>query len=627
MKYKPSPILIVLVLLMALLGILATLQYRWIGQVTESERTRLQASLQSDAAHLAEDFDREITRIFLAFQMEAVPLNRQAWNAYAERYHQWSVTSPYPDLVDQVYVVNANSRGRLNLVRFDSSTQTFVKDHWPEDLSELRRTLRQQLRQTKSKSGHVFSYNVPSIVETIPALVIPLSNLQLTPDAHGFTVSSLTGYTIVKLNQHAIQKELIPSLIRNDLHNGEQSGYEVVIFSRKNPRNIVYQTSSAKLSGLEQGDANANILSVQVQKFGHLLRESQLLINSVKKKDPDAASSKTPISVNVLNQVSGEVFVRAMPPISDESGYWRLVIRHQSGSLEQMIAHTRRRNLGVSFGILVLLGVSVAIVLIAARRSQQLARQQMEFVAAVSHELRTPLAVICSAAENLADGVVWNPQRVVQYGTLIRREGRRLTEMVEQVLELAGVHSGRKTYHLAPVDVRTLVESALVPYAPLLDEGNFSVEVELEPDLPFLHGDIAALRRALQNLLSNAMKYSGAHHWLRITAQLHKIEPRAEIWLAVTDKGVGIKPSDIPHLFDQFFRSSEAVEAQIHGSGLGLSLVKHIVEAHGGHISVQSHPGQGSTFTLHLPITSVETPEKPDLIEDVYEPTHFAYRR
>lgn len=610
---------------MALLGILATLQYRWIGQVTESERTRLQASLQGDIAHLAEDFDREITRIFLAFQMEAVPLNRQAWNAYAERYHQWSVTSPYPDLVDQVYVVNANSRGRLNLVRFDSSTQTFVKDHWPEDLSELRRTLRQQLRQTKSKSGHVFSYNVPSIVETIPALVIPLSNLQFTPDAHGFTVSSLTGYTIVKLNQHTIQRELIPSLIRNDLHNSEQNGYEVVVFSRKNPQTIVYQTSSAKLPGLEQGDASANILSVQVQKFGHLLRESQLLINSVKKKD--ATTPKTPISVNVMNQVSGEVFVRAMPPISDESGYWRLVIRHQSGSLEQMIAQTRRRNLAVSFGILVLLGMSVAIVLIAARRSQQLARQQMEFVAAVSHELRTPLAVICSAAENLADGVVWNPQRVAQYGTLIRREGRRLTEMVEQVLELAGVHSGRRTYHLAPVEVRTLVESALIPYAPLLDEGNFSVEVELEPDLPLIYGEMAALRRALQNLLSNAMKYSGDRRWIRITARLNKTEPRSEIWLAVTDKGVGIKPSDVPHLFDQFFRSSEAVEAQIHGSGLGLSLVKHIIEAHGGHISVQSQPGLGSTFTLHLPVTSVMIPEKPDLIEDVYEPTHFAHRR
>ncbi|HMZ79904.1 MAG TPA: HAMP domain-containing sensor histidine kinase, partial [Acidobacteriota bacterium] len=400
---------------------------------------------------------------------------------------------------------------------------------------------------------------------------------------------------------------------------------EVVVFSRKNPQTIVYQTSSAKLPGLEQGDASANILSVQVQKFGHLLRESQLLIDSVKKKD--TATPKTQISVNVMNQVSGEVFVRAMPPISDETGYWRLVMRHQSGSLEQMITQTRRRNLAISFGILVLLGISVAIVLIAARRSQQLARQQMEFVAAVSHELRTPLAVICSAAENLADGVVWNPQRVAQYGTLIRREGRRLTEMVEQVLELAGVHSGRRTYHLAPVEVRTLVESALIPYAPLLDEGNFSVEVELESELPFLYGEMAALRRALQNLLSNAMKYSGDQRWIRITARLYKTESRSEIWLAVTDKGVGIKPGDVPHIFDQFFRSSEAVEAQIHGSGLGLSLVKHIVEAHGGHISVQSQPGLGSTFTLHLPVTSVVIPEKPDSIEDVYEPTHFAHRR
>ncbi|HNH83130.1 MAG TPA: ATP-binding protein, partial [Acidobacteriota bacterium] len=177
------------------------------------------------------------------------------------------------------------------------------------------------------------------------------------------------------------------------------------------------------------------------------------------------------------------------------------------------------------------------------------------------------------------------------------------------------------------VEVRTLVESALIPYAPLLDEGNFSVEVELESELPFLYGEMAALRRALQNLLSNAMKYSGDQRWIRITARLYKTESRSEIWLAVTDKGVGIKPGDVPHIFDQFFRSSEAVEAQIHGSGLGLSLVKHIVEAHGGHISVQSQPGLGSTFTLHLPVTSVVIPEKPDSIEDVYEPTHFAHRR
>ena len=121
----------------------------------------------------------------------------------------------------------------------------------------------------------------------------------------------------------------------------------------------------------------------------------------------------------------------------------------------------RRRNLLVSSSILALLGVSVGFLVVTTRRAQELARQQMEFVAAVSHELRTPLAVIRSAADNLADGVVHDDAQVRKYGELVRGEGRRLTEMVEQILEFAGIQSGQRSFALRPVALDPLLQEVV----------------------------------------------------------------------------------------------------------------------------------------------------------------------
>ena len=124
---------------------------------------------------------------------------------------------------------------------------------------------------------------------------------------------------------------------------------------------------------------------------------------------------------------------------------WRLLIKHPAGSLEAAVESVRRRNLLVSTSILGVLGASMMLMAASMRRSQRLARQQMEFVAAVSHELRTPLAVVRAAGDNLADGVMHDEAQVRKYGELVRSEGRRLTEMVEQILEFAGIHSGQRT--------------------------------------------------------------------------------------------------------------------------------------------------------------------------------------
>jgi signal transduction histidine kinase len=238
---------------------------------------------------------------------------------------------------------------------------------------------------------------------------------------------------------------------------------------------------------------------------------------------------------------------------------------------------------------------------LSARRSQEVARQQMEFVAAVSHELRTPLAVIRSAGDNLADGVVGDAGQIRKYGELVRSEGRRLSEMVEQILEFAGIQSGQRRFEPRAVDVSVLIDDVLSSAA-LIEGGRIEVEVAIPPDLPPALGDEPALRRVLQNLIGNAIKYGAEGRWVGVRAS----RAGDRISIAVADRGRGISPSDQARIFEPFYRAAEVVAARIQGAGLGLSLVRRIVEAHGGSIDVRSVPGAGSEFIVHLPAAGPE---------------------
>src|SRR5206468_1960170 len=170
----------------------------------------------------------------------------------------------------------------------------------------------------------------------------------------------------------------------------------------------------------------------------------------------------------------------------------------------------RRRHLLVSTSILGVLGLSVGFLVVSTRRAQDLARQQLEFVATVSHELRTPLAVIRSAADNLADGVVNDEARIRQYGQLVRREGLRLTDLVEQILEFAGLQSAQRTMRAKPVAIPALLRDVVAAAEPLAQPAGISIEVNIGDNLPLVRGDEAALRRVFQNLIGNAVKYAAA---------------------------------------------------------------------------------------------------------------------
>jgi hypothetical protein len=296
--------------------------------------------------------------------------------------------------------------------------------------------------------------------------------------------------------------------------------------------------------------------------------------------------------------------------------------RHKGGSLESVVAADRRRNLLLSFGVLLLLAVSMALIIVSTQRARRLARLQMEFVAGVSHELRTPVAVICSAADNLAEGFVGAKDQVKEYGALIRNEGRRLAGMIEQILRFAAGQSRQASYDLGPVPVSEAVARVLANISALPEAEGFTVEREIDPDLPPVHAD--ARRSPLPGepdperleIRRRGALGAGARreHGRRVARAHQRGRSRETASIRRTCRTFS----------SRFYRGKSAQAAQIHGAGLGLSLARDIAEGMGGRLEASSEPGRGSTFTLELPRrpAAVRSPRYPR-----HNPRHNMERR
>ena len=261
---------------------------------------------------------------------------------------------------------------------------------------------------------------------------------------------------------------------------------------------------------------------------------------------------------------------------------WHFEAGRRGGTLKAVVSRARLRNLALSGATIVLLAAALIALALVARRAERLSHLQMEFTAGVTHDLKTPLAVICSAGENLAGGVVKDPAQVQRYGALVRSEGRRLTRMVEQVLSFAGVH----TFAREPVDLRKVALAAA--------ESEAGVTVDLPEPLPVM-GDEMALQLALRNLVENAVKHGKSGMAVRGWREGNMVMVRVE------DEGPGIDDEDLPHLFDPYYRGWRTKQNQVKGFGLGLALVKRIMEGHDGTVEARNGSPTGSMFTVKMP--------------------------
>ena len=286
----------------------------------------------------------------------------------------------------------------------------------------------------------------------------------------------------------------------------------------------------------------------------------------------------------------------------------RVYDQQASQQLSSVDATSRRTIIRVSGVLAITLIAAIASVWTIQRIRMtgaiQLARLQMEFVASVSHELRTPLAVISSAADNIADGLVKRTDDMKKYGSAIQNQSRQMTELVDQILLFSATKDRKNQAAFGTLDVPKILDSVIQQTSDLVRASGFQIELEIEPALPAVRGDASAVARCLQNMIVNAVKYSGKSRWIGVRALLShsQLRGRREVQVAVRDRGIGIAKGELAHVFEPFYRSPAVVAEQIHGTGLGLSVSQYIAEAMGGHLTVASELGSGSVFTLHLPI-------------------------
>jgi signal transduction histidine kinase len=277
---------------------------------------------------------------------------------------------------------------------------------------------------------------------------------------------------------------------------------------------------------------------------------------------------------------------------------WRVALYPPAGGAARGGVRRQAMLFSAAFALLLLvLAGGLAATYRVVRRETEMARLKSDFVANVSHDLKTPLSLIRMFAETLELGRVPDEATRREYYAVITRESERLTRLIDNVLDFSRIEGGRRRYALAPAAVEPLVHEVLEAFRYPLAQQGFKVEVDVAPDLPEVRADAEAVKQALANLVDNAIKYSAERRRLAVRARAAP----GGVAIEVADDGVGIPPGELGRIFEKFYRVGASETQGRRGSGVGLALVQHVAEAHGGRIAVESRPGAGSRFTLVLP--------------------------
>jgi signal transduction histidine kinase len=285
-------------------------------------------------------------------------------------------------------------------------------------------------------------------------------------------------------------------------------------------------------------------------------------------------------------------------PVEVEPETWTLQTGFGGQTIAVIAESSSRPQLALMAILALIMAAGVFFVAGAAAREVRLAELKSNFVASVSHDLKTPLALIQLFAETLELGRVRTPERAAEYYRIINGEAKKLTRLIENILDFSRMEAGLRPYRQLPADLGEVTCDVVARLQSQFEQGRFSVTTRVEPGLPSVDIDTGAVQQAIENVLANAMKYSREHRDIDVVVE----RLPGHVGVRVTDHGIGI-PTHLQHrIFRKFFRVESSLGGGPQGCGLGLAIVDHTMRGHGGSVSVDSEPGEGSAFTLAFPI-------------------------
>jgi signal transduction histidine kinase len=558
-------------LLITLLPALVWLQYHWLGQLSAAEKVRMQANLEISTKHFCEKFDRNMTSVYQAFSQPGISNPKSITRAW----QLWRQNSGYPALIDSIYNIKSE---QMQISVLDTVLNVFKKKAWPDFMQNYEHYFDAANADNHMK---IMALTNGPVLDSVSFILIPLKD-------HWLDIANRPEeYLLIRLNKKMLLEKLIPDLVRQFFFYEDELPYLVSIM--KSDHIFYASDDQISLSAMDQADAKSKIGKWQSQNFVFATTDIELKpFNAIKKSIKEEVSINR-LAIKIVREDSNSesnltrYFISHLPD-------WELRVKHKMGSLESVISRNRQFNITLSSGILLILILALLLTLFSARRLEALARRQMEFVAGVTHELRTPLAVIRSAGENIADGLVKKQDQLQKYGAVIRDEGRRLSESVEQALQFAGINSAAKKYTQQTINLNNFFKN-------LINNIDFEkCEFEIKNDDPHLEikSDIEALSTVFTNLIQNAIKFSKEPG--KVTVEIKKGEQQIDV--SVIDSGIGIPAKEIKYIFDPFYRADNAASQQISGYGLGLAVAKSILTALNAEITVESSIEAGTKFIV-----------------------------
>lgn len=318
------------------------------------------------------------------------------------------------------------------------------------------------------------------------------------------------------------------------------------------------------------------------------------------------------VSVGILSDKDSLLYIQQNRPLSNYLvignftqlfANWKVALFDKDGkTIEQIVGKERRLYKILFAGIIFVMLIGLVMIVRAVIHEIEASRMKSEFVSNVSHEFKTPLALIRMFGETLDSGLVTDEKKRKEFYKIIKRESERLTHLIDDVLDFSKMDTGVKKYYFEEADIVNIIRSSLEAYKFHIRDNGFEIESELPNEKILVTVDRDAISQAILNLLSNAVKYSKEKKNIHV-----KVYRYSElVMISVTDYGIGIAKEHIKKIFDKFYRVESAERKERGGNGLGLTLTKHIIDAHGGTIEVDSELNKGSRFTIILPLNKVK---------------------